>query len=157
MRGLTLEDCKIEARDRDGLCLSDSYKNVRTLMSWQCSKGHIWQARLQDIRSGTWCRQCSIINKRLTIDECHRLADTHGGKCLSLEVNNCQEKLTWQCKLDHSWTSTMISVKTGRWCKKCAYMSKRVPIERINEIIKDLCVIIIENEPMFEIKRYLCG
>ncbi|MFB0832868.1 hypothetical protein ACEU2D_25205 [Brevibacillus laterosporus] len=58
-RRLSIEEMKELAESKGGKCLSDSYKNVNTLMTWQCEKGHIWKATAASIRSGFWCHHCS--------------------------------------------------------------------------------------------------
>ncbi len=32
---LTIEDCKVFAQSKDGLCLSEIYINARTVLNWQ--------------------------------------------------------------------------------------------------------------------------
>jgi len=44
----------------NGLCLSTNYNNSQTKMTWQCDKGHVWNATANSIMSaGTWCPECS--------------------------------------------------------------------------------------------------
>lgn len=56
---LTLEIPKALAAERGGLCLSETYKNARELLTWQCKFGHIWEARYYNIKTGRWCPTCS--------------------------------------------------------------------------------------------------
>jgi DNA-directed RNA polymerase subunit RPC12/RpoP len=47
------------AKDRGGECLSTIYKNNKINMKWKCGKcKNIWEARLDRIKSGTWCPSC---------------------------------------------------------------------------------------------------
>lgn len=47
------------ARERGGKCLSDSYVNSMTKLLWECSEGHLWEARPGDVKNGkTWCPEC---------------------------------------------------------------------------------------------------
>ena len=49
------------AIERGGRCLSAKYKNNKTNLIWQCGKcKHMWEARLDRIKSGTWCPNCRI-------------------------------------------------------------------------------------------------
>jgi hypothetical protein len=42
-----------------GECLSKSYKNAHTKLSWQCKKGHTWMACFDSLLNGkTWCPSC---------------------------------------------------------------------------------------------------
>ena len=55
---LTLEDAKQIALSRHGQCLSTKYKNNQLPLLWYCKEGHIWQASLSNVKSGTWCPFC---------------------------------------------------------------------------------------------------
>ena len=55
---LTVEEMHRLAEERGGKCLSDKYVSLSTKVKWQCSKGHVWEATTQDIRSGNWCPEC---------------------------------------------------------------------------------------------------
>jgi len=49
------------AAQRGGLCLSDTYVNANTKLTWQCENGHVWQAIPTSIKNaGCWCRQCYL-------------------------------------------------------------------------------------------------
>ncbi len=58
---LSIEDARETARARGGECLSQTYVNTSTPMSWLCHQGHMWSARLGNIRSGKWCPECAHI------------------------------------------------------------------------------------------------
>jgi very-short-patch-repair endonuclease len=48
------------AIDRGGKCLSSIYKNNKTNLKWECGKcNHVWLARLDRVKSGTWCPNCN--------------------------------------------------------------------------------------------------
>jgi hypothetical protein len=59
---LSLEFAQNLANKKGGKCISSSYCNRRTPLSWSCSKGHLWLARIDQIQRGTWCPYCK--NKR---------------------------------------------------------------------------------------------
>lgn len=56
----------------------------------------------------------------LTIKNMHILAESHEGKCLSIEYKNVNTKLLWRCKEGHKWKTTPMVVKKGSWCPTCA-------------------------------------
>lgn len=56
---LGIEAAHQAAAARGGLCLSTEYRNSVTKLSWQCDRGHAWQAPLGKIRQGHWCPQCA--------------------------------------------------------------------------------------------------
>ena len=136
VKKLTIEHAHEIAGQRGGKCLSEEYKNNRTKLKWQCSKGHIWRATLADVKnSGSWCHECAGV-KKLTLDVFQRIADERGGKCLSSEYNNLKARLKFRCSRGHEW-ETLASVvwKQKSWCPVCA---QRVPlgIEQMQEIAK---------------------
>ena len=56
---LTIEEFQKIAKRKKGMLLSKKYINNHTPLKWQCNKGHIWMARPNNIKNGTWCRICS--------------------------------------------------------------------------------------------------
>lgn len=63
-RKLTIEEMYKIALSRGGQCLSDEYIDSQTHLLWQCSKGHKWKAKPNNIKQGTWCPRCK--NKKTT-------------------------------------------------------------------------------------------
>jgi Zn finger protein HypA/HybF involved in hydrogenase expression len=58
------------AISKGGLCLSKEYKNNKTNLEWKCNKcQHIWKARLDRIKSGTWCPKCRRSHGELKISK----------------------------------------------------------------------------------------
>lgn len=47
------------AQKRNGKLISKSYTNTKQKLKWECSKGHRWEARINDLRNGNWCPFCS--------------------------------------------------------------------------------------------------
>ena len=55
----TIETVKELAEKRNGKCLSTEYKNNKTNLEWYCNVCKCkWIARLDRIKSGTWCPRC---------------------------------------------------------------------------------------------------
>lgn len=54
----TLEDMQKIAREKEGECLSKEVVKVTMKSTWKCKYGHVWQASLASIKSGTWCPEC---------------------------------------------------------------------------------------------------
>jgi hypothetical protein len=65
---LSIKDAQEAAAARGGQCLSQTYVNAGSKLTWMCERGHVWQARLGSIRHrGSWCKQCwsmSLISDR---------------------------------------------------------------------------------------------
>jgi len=106
------------ANEKGGKCLSEKYTNNRTKLTWQCEKDHTWESTPHNTRN-SWCPECGG-SKKLTLKDMHKLAETKGGKCLSVKYINARTKLKWQCKNDHTWKANPDSVKRGSWCPECA-------------------------------------
>jgi len=117
---LTLKDCQEMAESKDGLCLSTEYKNALTKMNWKCSKNHEWEARMHDIKYGSWCPHCAG-TALLNIKQCQDLAHSKDGKCLSTEYKNTKTKMKWKCSKGHEWEACMGDIKNqNQWCPYCA-------------------------------------
>jgi len=121
----TLEDACNLAKEKNGYCLSDKYKNNSTKMLWKCGDCYNeWMATYNMIQRGTWCPRCAKIKqankKRLIIDTYKKVAKNKGGELLSIEYNSCFEKLKWRCKNGHEFELRADQAKnTNRWCKYC--------------------------------------
>ena len=59
----TIQEIQQIAREKGGQCLSKTYKNNKTKLTWRCSQKHTWQTTPQSILQGTWCPKCHH-NKR---------------------------------------------------------------------------------------------
>ena len=59
-RALTLETMQMIAGQRGGRCLSDTYVNTTTKLTWQCQRGHVWQAVPGNLLyQNAWCPNCA--------------------------------------------------------------------------------------------------
>lgn len=56
---------------------------------------------------------------KYTIEDAHRLASDHNGKCLSSELINTKRKIRWQCENGHIWEAPFCRIKRGCWCLHC--------------------------------------
>ena len=119
---LSMREIQEIAKLRNGQCISDTYDSGKKL-KWKCENGHIWEAEVHNVKSGSWCPICGRVRSRpksLTIDEMSNLAATHGGRCLSTQYLNVDSKLKWQCAKGHIWQALPSSIKKGHWCAECA-------------------------------------
>lgn len=126
---ITAFDLDRLARSRGGNCVGlSSGEGVRAKYIWRCSKGHTWEARLDSVEHGSWCRRCNSDSQKNTIEQMQALALTLGGKCLSSVYVDTFTKLIWQCGQGHTWEASPHHVKRGRWCRICG--NKRAIAER---------------------------
>ncbi len=116
---VTINDCCLIARERNGKCLSQTYINARSKLRWECAQGHQWDALPGQIIKGSWCPRCSG-NRRGSLAEMQLFAQSRGGKCLSEQYINTTTKLRWECKRGHQWDARPSDVKKGTWCPECA-------------------------------------
>lgn len=116
-RGRTILEMKEIAYEKGGECLSGSYVNNHTKLTWKCEKGHIWDAVPAIITNGSWCPMCS--GRVITIYDMYSLAKTKNGKCLSHEYINSTTKLLWECHNGHQWKAIPNSIQQGSWCPIC--------------------------------------
>ncbi len=122
---LTIEEMHDIAEERGGKCLSDSYVNNSTKLTWECAEGHQWEAKLDSVKRGHWCLKCAGKAKG-TIGEMQEIAKKRGGKCLSKTYVNSQTPLRWECGKGHQWEAKPCKVKRGSWCGKCANRARKV-------------------------------
>jgi hypothetical protein len=129
------------AAEHGGKCLSNEYVNNCTRLEWQCTEGHRWQAKPNDIRR-SWCPYCANTVK-LEIADLRRIARERGGKLLSTTYINRKQPLLWRCRAGHTWQAPASRVKPGgyrpgTWCPLCPMRRKgqpsRLTIEEMREI-----------------------
>ena len=108
---LRLEFAQNLANKRDGMCISSSYHNRRTPLSWRCSEGHSWFAQIDSIQRGTWCPHCVRDSEKLGIEYAKELAHSRNGECLSDVYINYTTHLRWRCSKSHEWLASISSIK----------------------------------------------
>jgi len=122
----TIEEMQKYAATLHGKCLSHIYINRHTKLRWQCSKGHRWNAKPNEmLNRGDWCPFCS--NKRITIKNAQAIAAERGGRCLSKRYFNNRKKMKWQCEKGHIWETPYHNIQGGTWCSHydCRYKNVR--------------------------------
>ena len=74
------------------------------------------------------------MRKRLSLEDCHRMAESKGGKCLSLIYINSLTPMKWYCdKCEYEWKAHFNSIKNiNTWCPKCAGCVKHTIEDCIN-------------------------
>ncbi|CAE7357532.1 unnamed protein product [Symbiodinium sp. CCMP2592] len=106
-----------------GKCLAIGYKSRMTKVPWQCQHGHTWDARPKNVlNKQSWCPECARNKQRIPLQRLQDHAKARGGRCLSTsKYNRSRGKVTWQCKLGHTWEATVNKVvHCGTWCPKCS-------------------------------------
>lgn len=129
----TIEDCCNLAKQRNGKCLSKSYKNNKSNVLWECELGHCWEARYDNVSQGQWCLECSG-KKKHTLEDCKQLANERKGSCLSSIYIDSKTKLLWRCFDGHEWLASFNSIQRGTWCPQCSCGKSQ---KTLFKIIKD--------------------
>jgi DNA-directed RNA polymerase subunit RPC12/RpoP len=117
----TIDEVKNIAMLKGGVCLSKEYINNKKQMAWKCGKCfHEWTTCFKSINiNGQWCPKCSgKLNNNMEI--VREVAESRGGKCLSVEYNGNKKHMRWKCgKCSHEWFARFDRVKHGTWCPNC--------------------------------------
>lgn len=133
----SLEEILNIVESRGGKCLSKTYKNNNTKLTFRCEMNHEWEAIPYTIKKGHWCPHCAG-SARLTLEEMHKIATSRGGKCISIHYKNSQSKLTWECAYGHKWDSVPNSIINGTWCPHCSSgLGERICREHFEQIFAD--------------------
>lgn len=57
-------DIQASAKANGGRCLNvEAFKTVRSRLSWECHRGHVWQTMVRSVRAGRWCPDCANMDK----------------------------------------------------------------------------------------------
>jgi len=121
-KNLIFEELRAIAKSRGGKCLSKKY-DWRAKLKWECSEGHQWFAFPGGIKGKKqqWCPKCSGLERRLTIEDMHKIAKSRGGKCLSKKYLYAISKLKWECSEGHQWMASPNQIQNNkRWCPICS-------------------------------------
>lgn len=122
-RCINLDDCKSIAKKLGGFCLSEEYINNKSLMTWKCFKGHIWEASVFKIKQGNWCKICEQEESQILatfLKECEEYAYIRGKKCIGHKFVNGQTRMVWSCRNGHIWESPFSIMKAfNSWCPQC--------------------------------------
>ena len=108
------------AKSKGGVLLSTVYVDNRTKYSWQCHKGHTWEAVAHHIINTTvWCPHCAGL-ARYTESQVSELGKKAGYTLLPInKYKNNKTKLQWACKNNHVFISRLNDIITGYGCPEC--------------------------------------
>lgn len=132
-----LRDLQRVAHARGGECLSTQAPAAHQKARWRCQFGHEWESLPSVVVHGSWCPECGKYSphdrRRLTIDMLRQTAIDRGGRCLSKQYTNSDDKLRWECARGHRWTARVGNIRQGSWCPRCAHRV-RGTIESLREM-----------------------
>lgn len=129
------------AKRKGGELLSNNYLGASSNLKWKCSKGHIWNAKPNNIKTGTWCPKClgQGYTKEEYLKQLKAIAKERKGECLSMEYTNTLTKLNWRCRAGHEWKATPNNIRRGKWCPKCQGQgyTKEEYLQQVKNIAKE--------------------
>lgn len=86
---------------------------------WECSKGHIWFGRFNDIQNGVGCPFCAGVTRK-TEKDYHTLAQSRGFEWVGKRRPvNTKTKTRWRCPAKHVWETTYGVILMGGGCPIC--------------------------------------
>ena len=115
------------------LLFPDEFHNSRSLVTWECEKGHQWKTCFDSIKRDHWCRICA--GGVPDIETLHEHAKSKNGRLLSTEYKNAWVKLLWECEKGHQWKACWHSIKSDNtWCPHCsAFKTERLCKELLEQ------------------------
>jgi very-short-patch-repair endonuclease/predicted pyridoxine 5'-phosphate oxidase superfamily flavin-nucleotide-binding protein len=94
---------------------------------WQCSKGHEWEATVNNRNNGSNCSYC--IGKKASDENCLQNIDpslakewhfTKNGSLTPKDVTvGSNKKVWWQCSRGHEWDARIADRNNGHGCPVC--------------------------------------
>lgn len=122
---ITIEDAREKAKSNGGEFLSSTFSGVESKYDWKCKNNHVWKSTYHQIQAGKWCPHCSRASRlNLMLADCHKAAESNGGRCLATEYKKCDIKMPWQCAEGHIWETKYNYIQQGSWCPVCVNYSK---------------------------------
>lgn len=126
---LKIEDFQKTASENDGYCLTKQYLGLNQKMDWLCSAGHQFTSRAEDVRRGSWCRECSKIKKskkrkQKFLNKIKNAVHAKDGVSLSKEYVDKNTKVEIKCSHNHLFKIRPHDLLRGHWCAKCAGNAK---------------------------------
>jgi hypothetical protein len=135
-----LDRARAQALSLGGTCLSESCRNTRSVLEWQCIAGHRWRGPAHLVLSGIWCRKCRRTEAG-TLEQMQRIARERGGRCLSARYVDAESALSWRCREGHEWSAEPGSVIQGSWCRRCnrgyGRSRRRLSIEIMRDMARE--------------------
>ena len=98
--------------------LSNKYKNAFAKLKIQCSEGHQYNVKYNNLQQGQKCAACAG-NKKHTYDNIKNQIEKEDYKLLSKEYKDALSKLKIQCPEGHQYNVTYGNFSQGKRCPFC--------------------------------------
>lgn len=150
---LTTEEVKKNIESKGLKWVDGEYKNCRSRLIIECSQGHQYETRYNNIYNGNKCPYCNG-NARLSYEFIQKEMNKYGYKLLSKDYKNAKTPLLVECPQGHQYWVNWNKFQQKRRCPKC---NSSTPEQIISKWL-DNNEIIYEREKIFKDckdKRYL--
>ena len=118
-------DYALLAEKRDFIWMGPPTANATTKTTWQCLKGHVWQARYSDIASGYGCPYCAQKAPK-TLQDYLVVGQDRGIEWVGEVLPNGNHTPTkWRCSNKHEWSSPYSTIQSGNGCPYCAGLARK--------------------------------
>lgn len=136
-RRLGLEAAQLLASERGGRCMSKTYDNNRSKLSWRCGQGHRWLASMDNVSAGSWCPSCAgHLPPHEMFERLLAYARAQGGQVLSPAYVNAKTSMQFRCTHGHEWWARAAHAVRGSWCPACAHPSPAHQLQRLRDIAR---------------------
>lgn len=103
--------------------LSKTYINNHTKLNVKCPKGHVFEVKFNNFKTGSRCPVCCG-NMQYTYDEVKDMFKSKGYTLLSEEYTNKESKLKIMCPKGHVYHTRLGVFKRGFGCPHCSGKAK---------------------------------
>ncbi|WP_247422756.1 hypothetical protein [Ralstonia pseudosolanacearum] len=128
------------ARKRGGQWLPQPYTRIQDTYRFRCAEDHEWTARGSMVVQGQWCRLCAnkargeASLRKDGLDELRRIAQGHGGQCLTHRYEGIRGRYQFRCAQGHEWETNGVTVIQGAWCRACSRDKLKLGIEAMRKM-----------------------
>lgn len=121
------------AQKKGGKYVSGEYVTNTSRLTFQCAKGHVWEAAANKIQQGRWCPRC--VGRYRTFDFLLEVASERDGQILDTEFHGNDYYYRWKCNKDgYVWEARLNNIlHSHQWCPQCG-KNPRGTIEEMREI-----------------------
>jgi len=116
------KDYELLAESRGFRWLGPEVRTTKTLTTWECPKGHQWQAIYNNIQQGRDCPRCA--RRKMEVDY-HLLAQKRNFQWLGPLVKSYIDPTKWKCQFGHEWMANYREILRGDNCPTCFNTEKK--------------------------------
>ena len=143
---LTYSFIKGEIEKENYKLLSKEYINAHTKLQIKCDKGHIYNVKWHNFKSGNRCPHCAGKAKHTYSYIKEQIESVEGYKLLSKEYINKNTNMNIQCNKGHIYKANWGHFRGGTRCPYCAGLTSKPEKELVKLIKENIGIDFIEND-----------